>query len=63
MTAAEIDAVTLDAHGTLMQLRDPVPALLAALAERGVERSAESVKAGFLAEAALYTPRASEGHD
>lgn len=63
MRAAEIDAVTLDAHGTLMQLRDPVPALLDALAERGVARSAEAVRAGFLAEAAHYAPRSSEGHD
>jgi HAD superfamily hydrolase (TIGR01509 family) len=63
VNAAELDAVTVDAHGTLMQLRDPVPALRVALAERGVERSAETVKAGFLAEAAHYTPRASEGHD
>ena len=63
MKAADLDAVTLDAHGTLVQLRDPVPALLGALAERGVERSPESVAAGFRAEAAHYAPRASEGHD
>ena len=61
--AADLDAVTLDAYGTLVQLRDPVSALLAALAERGVDRSEEEVRAGFLAEAAHYTPRASEGHD
>lgn len=63
MKAANLDAVTLDAHGTLLQLRDPVPALLAALAERGVERSAEAVRGGFRAEAAHYAPRASQGHD
>jgi HAD superfamily hydrolase (TIGR01509 family) len=63
VNAADIDAVTVDAHGTLMQLRDPVPALRTALAERGVERNAEEVKAGFLAEAAHYAPRSSEGHD
>jgi HAD superfamily hydrolase (TIGR01509 family) len=63
VNAAELDAVTVDAHGTLMQLRDPVPALVGALAARGIERSAESVRAGFLAEAAYYAPRASEGHD
>jgi HAD superfamily hydrolase (TIGR01509 family) len=63
MKAADLDAVTLDAHGTLMQLRDPVPELVGALAERGVVRSAEVVKAGFLAEAAHYAPRAGEGHD
>lgn len=63
MNAAALDAVTLDAHGTLMQLRDPVPALLGALAARGVERSAEAVRTGFLAEVAHYAPRASDGHD
>ena len=63
MKAADLDAVTLDVHGTLMQLRDPVPELLGALADRGVARSAEVVKAGFLAEAAHYAPRAGEGHD
>jgi HAD superfamily hydrolase (TIGR01509 family) len=63
MNAADLDAVTLDAHDTLMQLRDPVPALLTALAKRGVERSKEAVRAGFLAEAAHYAPRAGEGRD
>ena len=63
MKAAGLDAVTLDAHGTLLRLRDPVPALLGALAERGVQRSAETVEAGFRVEAAHYGPRASEGHD
>jgi HAD superfamily hydrolase (TIGR01509 family) len=61
--ATDLDAVTLDAHDTLMQLRDPVPALVAALAERGVERSDKAVHVGFLAEAAHYAPRAGEGHD
>jgi HAD superfamily hydrolase (TIGR01509 family) len=63
VNTADLDAVTLDAHGTLMQLGDPVPALLDALAERGVDRGPEAVRAGFLAEAAHYAPRASEGHD
>jgi HAD superfamily hydrolase (TIGR01509 family) len=63
VNAGDLDAVTVDAHGTLMQLRDPVPALVDALAAHGSERSAESVRAGFLAEAAYYAPRASEGHD
>ena len=53
MKTAGLDAVTLDAHGTLLRLRDPVPALLGALAERGVQRSAETVEAGFRVEAAL----------
>jgi FMN phosphatase YigB (HAD superfamily) len=63
VNAAALDAVTVDAHGTLLELRDPVPALQAALAARGVERDAEAVRAGFVAEAAYYAPRASEGHD
>ena len=63
MRRADIDAVTLDAHGTLVKLVDPAPALLAVLAERGVERSRETVLAGFRTEAAHYAPRASEGYD
>jgi HAD superfamily hydrolase (TIGR01509 family) len=63
MTAAELDAVTLDAHGTLVSLVDPVPALTTALAERGVERAEESVLAGFRVEAVHYGRRAGEGTD
>ena len=63
MKAAELDAVTLDAHGTLVVLADPVPALMSELSERGVERTQEAVLAGFQAEVAHYAPRASEGHD
>ena len=63
MKAAELDAVTLDAHGTLVVLADPVPALKSELSERGVERTPEAVLAGFQAEVAHYAPRASEGHD
>jgi FMN phosphatase YigB (HAD superfamily) len=61
--AADLDAVTLDAHGTLVRLADPVPALMNVLSERGVERTQEAVRAGFRTEAAHYAPRASEGHD
>jgi len=61
--AAELDAVTLDAHGTLVRLADPVPALQSALAERGVERTPEVVLAGFRTEAAHYAPRAGDGRD
>ncbi len=63
MRAAELDAVTLDAHGTLVRLADPVPALQNVLAERGVERTPEVVLAGFRTEAAHYAPRAGDGHD
>lgn len=61
--AAQLDAVTLDAYGTLVTLADPVPALVDVLAARGIERTPEVVLAGFRAEAAHYTPRASEGRD
>jgi HAD superfamily hydrolase (TIGR01509 family) len=63
MKAADLDAVTLDAHGTLVTLADPVPALMSVLSERGVERNQEAVLAGFRTEVAHYAPRASEGHD
>ena len=61
--AAELDAVTLDAHGTLVRMLDPVPTLVDVLAARGVARSPDVVLAGFRTEAAHYTPRASEGRD
>ena len=57
---AELDAVTIDAYGTLVTLHDPVPALREVLAARGVERSAERVRDAFRAEVAYYTPRSHE---
>ena len=63
MKLADLDAVTLDAYGTLVTLADPVPELMNVLSERGVERSEQAVLAGFRTEVAHYAPRASEGHD
>ena len=63
LNAAELDAVTIDAYGTLVTLLDPVPSLAAALAERGVQRDREIVVAGFHAEAAHYTSHSFEGDD
>jgi FMN phosphatase YigB (HAD superfamily) len=63
MNVAQIDAVTIDAHGTLLELADPVPTLVEALAARGVERSPDVVLAGFEAEVAYYVPRVGEGQD
>jgi putative hydrolase of the HAD superfamily len=63
MRFAELDAVTVDGYGTLLQLTDPVPALRAALAECDVERSDEEVAHAFGAEVAHYRPRAHEGRD
>jgi FMN phosphatase YigB (HAD superfamily) len=63
MKLADLDAVTLDAYGTLVTLTDPVPELVNVLSERGVERSEQAVLAGFRTEVAHYAPRASDGHD
>jgi HAD superfamily hydrolase (TIGR01493 family) len=58
-----VDAVTIDAYGTLVTLRDPVPALADALRERGVERTPAQVAAAFQAEVEYYLPRSHEGRD
>lgn len=63
MRAAELDAVLVDAYGTLMTLADPVPALVDVLDAHGARRPAAVVRAGVEAEIAYYAPRASEGHD
>jgi FMN phosphatase YigB (HAD superfamily) len=63
VNAAELDAVTLDAYGTLVELRDPIPELSAALAHRGHARSEEQVRAGFQAEVAYYRNHSAEGSD
>ena len=54
------DAVTIDALGTLVELEDPVPELRAALAARGVARSAGEVAAAFAAEGDYYRARVAE---
>ena len=59
----DLDAVTIDAYGTLVELVDPVPALQAALAERGVHRDHDRVRAAFRAEVAYYRPRSVGGRD
>lgn len=58
---ADLDAVTVDGYGTLLHLADPLPALQAALATRGCERSRDQVQAAFLAEVAHYKPRSLRG--
>ena len=55
--------MTIDAFGTLVTLRDPVPQLQAALARHGVERSQPEVRRAFEAEAAFYIERSHEGRD
>jgi putative hydrolase of the HAD superfamily len=56
-------AVTVDAYGTLVTLRDPVPALQEALRAHGVERTHEQVESAFRAEVDYYVPRSHEGRD
>jgi putative hydrolase of the HAD superfamily len=63
VNAAELDGVTIDAFGTLVTLRDPIPSLTAALAQRNVERDTELVRHGFRTEVAHYTQHSASGHD
>jgi FMN phosphatase YigB (HAD superfamily) len=59
----DVEAVTIDAFGTLVTLRDPAPALQRALEARGVARSVDEVRHAFGAEVAYYVPRSHEGRD
>jgi putative hydrolase of the HAD superfamily len=61
--ARDLDAVTIDGAGTLLELIDPVPALRAALAAHGVETEPEAVAGAFAAEVAWYLPRSHTGRD
>jgi putative hydrolase of the HAD superfamily len=63
MRFTELDAVTVDGYGTLLQLVDPVPALRRALAEHGVDASDDRVAAAFRAEVAYYRPHAHAARD
>jgi FMN phosphatase YigB (HAD superfamily) len=62
-SGAAIDAVTIDAFGTLVELESPVERLQAALAEREIERDAPTVAAAFAAEVEYYLVHKSEGRD
>jgi putative hydrolase of the HAD superfamily len=62
-SAAGIDAVTIDAFGTLVELENPVGRLRAALAERAVERDERSVAAAFASEVEYYLIHKGEGRD
>lgn len=59
----QVEAVTIDAFGTLVTLEDPVPRLQAALRAHGVERSGEGVARAFAAEVEYYVPLSHEGRD
>jgi HAD superfamily hydrolase (TIGR01509 family) len=63
MRFAGLDAVTIDAYGTLVRLADPVPALRQGLAALGVERDAAAVGLAFAKEAAYYREHSFEGRD
>ena len=63
MRFAELDAVTLDAHGTLVELADPVPELDRGLRERGIARSGQEVARAFATEVEYYRDHAHEGRD
>src|SRR5262249_34868850 len=60
---AELDAVTIDAYGTLVELADPVAGLRRELAALGVDRDAEPVARAFAREAAYYREHSFEGRD
>jgi putative hydrolase of the HAD superfamily len=60
---ADLDAVTLDANGTLIQLLDPVPTLERVLKERGVARPAEAIRRAFQAEGVVYAAGAVQAHE
>jgi HAD superfamily hydrolase (TIGR01509 family) len=63
MHFAELDAVTLDAHGTLVELADPLPELDRSLREAGIERSGQEIAGAFAAEVEYYREHAHEGCD
>jgi HAD superfamily hydrolase (TIGR01509 family) len=63
MRFADLDAVTLDAFGTLVTLADPVPALTEALRKRGVDTPRERVEEAFAVEGEHYRERSLEGRD
>jgi putative hydrolase of the HAD superfamily len=62
-SSAAIDAVTIDAFGTLVELENPVRRLQTALAARGVERDEVSVGKAFAAEVEYYLVHKGEGRD
>ncbi|HSC51956.1 MAG TPA: HAD-IA family hydrolase [Gaiellaceae bacterium] len=63
MRPADLDAVTLDAFGTLVGLVNPVPALTEGLRALGVECDSGSVARAFAKEVAYYRERSHEGRD
>jgi putative hydrolase of the HAD superfamily len=62
-SAEDLDAVTVDAMGTLVELDDPVGRLGEALRERSVERSPGDVATAFAAEVEYYLEYKLAAHD
>jgi putative hydrolase of the HAD superfamily len=56
-------AVTVDAFGTLLQLRDPIAALQAALRRHEFVAAGDDVQRAFRAEVDFYVPLAHTGRD
>ena len=63
MNPAELDAVTVDGYGTLVELDRPVERLAEALERRAIHRSPEDVGTAFRTEVAYYSEHKTEGAD
>jgi putative hydrolase of the HAD superfamily len=63
MRFADLEAVTVDGFGTLVELESPVMPLVKALEERGVDRSPADVERAFAAEASHYRLHAHHARD
>ncbi len=63
MSPAALDAVTLDAYGTLVELDDHVTRLRQGLAEAGVDRDEHAVEEAFLTEVEHYSRHKCEARD
>jgi HAD superfamily hydrolase (TIGR01509 family) len=63
MRFAELDAVTLDAHGTLVELADPVPELDRSLRKHRIERDGREIARAFAIEVGYYRDHAHTGRD
>jgi HAD superfamily hydrolase (TIGR01509 family) len=63
MRFTDLDAVTVDAFGTLVGLADPVAKLREGLRALGVDRDAEAVARAFAKEVRYYREHSFEGRD
>jgi HAD superfamily hydrolase (TIGR01509 family) len=63
MRFADLDAVTIDAFGTLLRLIDPIPRLGGQLRRRGVDRSDAEIRNAFEVEATYYQDHARSAAD